>query len=792
MKNFKRTVVNKWLAVSVRANAAEIPDYEGHPDYDAEISIYDQIGEDYWGGSGVSAQDFKTQLDAFSGKKVLLCIHSPGGNVYDAMAMHNNVKEHGGVDTKVVGLAASAASALFQAGNNRIMSRFSMQMAHKASSLTIGNAQDMEKEAAVLQKHDETLAKLYAARSGKSVADCMAMMDAETWMDGDECKANGFCDELTDEEGESQDSVTNKKFDLSKFKNTPAKAAKFNVNKQKEKGEPSPQPKLIMNREEMISLLKSAGVVLNSNETDEQLKDLVKKHLKPVTANAAGDRGQADAAAPANQAVYIHPEIQTRIDALEKRANSEARVNIEARVNKCIENDQLPANKRDWLIQASLADKGTLEAIEGLPSKPPGFNAVTNFIPTETTDAKEVSKGIVRNRGALTGYIRRQYQGTTQLCEAIGEGAKANSRLCKQVVNNLCSKFPDSPGFEEKRREIIADFCEKARMNDSQQGPYGSVTVSSDLQQQVIMSESMRAFRRRLAPLESLAHKFNSVPLEGKDEIDVPYYPLFTTGSLRFTTATGYQFSGTDVENRRQIIVGGSGAAVKTPGVDRAYQPMLLSSYLYRRQPWVDAVKLSVMRGEQLAFDILNDIITAWILKANFGNSVWSGAPTAFDETSVAALQGVANKKDWPEQMRSLVIGTDYYTNLASSPYVKATYAIGDSGVIRQGRIGGLYGFDDTIGNPRIPVTADGDLVGWIAYPSAVLVATSPILPAPGVLHKLLSYDVITDDQIGLSFEYRYWGDEGLDTDKEVIECNYGSGLGELAALGRITAAGGL
>jgi hypothetical protein len=294
--------------------------------------------------------------------------------------------------------------------------------------------------------------------------------------------------------------------------------------------------------------------------------------------------------------------------------------------------------------------------------------------------------------------------------------------------------------------------------------------------------------------VESFAHYFGNVPLEGTDQVVVSYYPLFTAQSLRFVQGTGagqgYQSNGTDVASQKNITVGGVGGTVKTPGVDRAYQPMTWSAYLLRRQPWIDILKMVVMRTEQLALDVLTDITTANVLKANFGNAVWEGTPSGFDSTAIAALRGVADKKDWPEAMRSLVVLTDYYVNLLTDPYLKAYLNIGDTGVIREGRVGGVYGFADTIGNPRIPATTDGTLVGWIAYPSAVLVATSPILPAPGELKLMVDYNIITDDQIGLSFEYKYFGQPQYSQDIEIIEVNYGSATGELAALGRITNGG--
>jgi len=115
---------------------------------------------------------------------------------------------------------------------------------------------------------------------------------------------------------------------------------------------------------------------------------------------------------------------------------------------------------------------------------------------------------------------------------------------------------------------------------------------------------------------------------------------------------------------------------------------------------------------------------------------------------------------------------------------------IGTTDIIREAKIGGLYKFAETIENPIIPVTSDGNLAGWMSYPSAVLVATSPIMPAPGVMKLLMTYDVMIDDQIGTSFEYRYWGEPAADQDREVVESSYGSGLGEQAALRRLTVSG--
>jgi len=87
-------------------------------------------------------------------------------------------------------------------------------------------------------------------------------------------------------------------------------------------------------------------------------------------------------------------------------------------------------------------------------------------------------------------------------------------------------------------------------------------------------------------------------------------------------------------------------------------------------------------------------------------------------------------------------------------------------------------------------IPANGEnLVGFVAHPSAMLVAFAPIEPHPNVRKNLVSYERFEDDQVGLTLELREWGDPDSDTGKTTLECNYGKAVGEAAALSRITSA---
>lgn len=814
-----------WLTV---VDTATVPEYKGG-DYDSEITIHGQIGTDYYGDQGYSAKQFQDEFKPLSGKKVLLNVHSPGGNVWDAFAIANLVRDHGNTDTKILGLAASSGDVIFQAGAKRIMPKTAFRMAHNPSGLFVaaGNSKELtaqkaelDKTITRLDKHGETLAKMYSDfnSADRTVEDCRADMDAEEFMDGDESLEKGYCDCLTDEMP-----ITDK-LDLSNLKKVPSTVQNiFNAlpTQGTSKNTPTPQPTPAITgtntdthmRKKMEALLNSWQVPFTDKLTDDEIFALVEKG-KPAPA----PQNTLPTPVPAAPALTPVMDAATTalINDLRAQRDNTRRENLRTQLLNLASADggmRIPLNSVEgWLTRAfATPDEATgnpiINDLRKLEAKPVGILPLSNveFPQNGKIEDKLIASAIQDCMAPRNAILQGRLLTTDERARKdLAAGSKRISNILDKQIHAITGDTGNhlyrGGYFNPRRAEMIGEWMDGMNvMDDTQNGPYGGVTVSSDLQRQVIMSESMRAFRRRLAPLNSFAHIWNSVPLQGKDEIDVPYYPLFTTASQRFISpgaagaaagSTGYTFAaGTDQAFRKQILVGGSGPATKIAGQDRAYQALTYSAYLLRRQPWVDIQRLAVMRTEQLAFDILNDIITAWVLKANFGNG-YPYQPTAFDETSVAALQGVANKADWPEGMRNLVIGTDYYTNLASSPYVKAYLNIGDVGTIREGRIGGLYGFEDTIGNPRIPVTSDGNLVGWISYPSAILCATSPILPGPGEMRVMVSYDLVVDDQTGLTFEYKYWGEPWNSADREIIESNYGSGLGELAALKRIVATG--
>lgn len=167
------------------------------------VDVYDDIGEGGWFSEGLTAKSFASQL---SGVKGALDVHinSAGGDVFDGIAIGNAIRDHKGFKKTVVdGLAASIASVIAQAGDERVVQPGSMLMIHDAFGLAVGNAAEMAAMAATLDKVSDNIADVYASRSGRgSAASWREAMKAETWYTADEAAAAGLADRVGD--GEAQ------------------------------------------------------------------------------------------------------------------------------------------------------------------------------------------------------------------------------------------------------------------------------------------------------------------------------------------------------------------------------------------------------------------------------------------------------------------------------------------------------------------------------------------------------------------------------------------------------------
>lgn len=162
------------------------------------LYVYEVIGEDWWTGGGVTAKDVVAALDAMKGvKKLNVYINSPGGDVFEAKAIMTNLQRFEAEKVMHIdGLAASAATYIAMAGDRIITAAHANWMIHEASGVAFGRADDHRALADLLDKQNLDLAQAYAAQTGKTIDEMLAVMNAETWLTADEALAAGFTDEV--------------------------------------------------------------------------------------------------------------------------------------------------------------------------------------------------------------------------------------------------------------------------------------------------------------------------------------------------------------------------------------------------------------------------------------------------------------------------------------------------------------------------------------------------------------------------------------------------------------------
>lgn len=183
----------------------------------AKLHIDDVI--DSWGGDwGISAKEFNAALAELGDvKEIHLHINSPGGEVWEGVAILNALRRHPATVTAVVdGLAASAASFIAVGADRTIMGRNTQMMIHDAWGIGIGPAADMRDLADRLDKLSNNIASMYADKAGGDLAAWRNLMLAETWYDADEAVAAGLADEV--EGTVPADEIVANAFDLSVFK----------------------------------------------------------------------------------------------------------------------------------------------------------------------------------------------------------------------------------------------------------------------------------------------------------------------------------------------------------------------------------------------------------------------------------------------------------------------------------------------------------------------------------------------------------------------------------------------
>ena len=159
---------------------------------EAEVMLYDEVG----GWLGATADQFIADLRGITAPNLRVRINSPGGSVFEGIAIANALRSHpANVTIQVDGIAASIASVIAMAGDRVEMAPNTMLMIHEASGLCMGDASDMEEMGQLLDLISDNIADAYAAKAGGTRESWREQMRNETWFLPDDAVTAGLADE---------------------------------------------------------------------------------------------------------------------------------------------------------------------------------------------------------------------------------------------------------------------------------------------------------------------------------------------------------------------------------------------------------------------------------------------------------------------------------------------------------------------------------------------------------------------------------------------------------------------
>ncbi|MEO0966543.1 MAG: head maturation protease, ClpP-related [Planctomycetota bacterium] len=291
----------------------------------------------------VSAHDVIKQLAEAPDAPVVVDINSYGGEVFDALAIHNVLLRRDDVTINILGVAASAATVIAMAGQTINMAANASFMVHLPWSVAIGAAGDMRKEADVLDKIGEQLALTYAARTGQAMDEVMALLEAETWMTAEKALAAGFITDITP----ASRIAAQARIPAGRFARTPAERIAAPVAHRP----PSAKKERVMSKDEPAAALSPVDIrnacpgcddkfVLDAIEAGKALDDLRTEHM---TNQAAALQNRDDSIAALKQ-VAVEKDAAHASAVEELKADHAA---VLAQVRAGIDADDAPAPADD-------------------------------------------------------------------------------------------------------------------------------------------------------------------------------------------------------------------------------------------------------------------------------------------------------------------------------------------------------------------------------------------------------------------------------------------------------------
>ena len=303
---------------------------------EATIHLYDEVG-----AFGSGSKEFLADLAKLDGQHLHLRINSHGGSVVEGTAIYNALRRHkGGLTVHIDALAASMASVIAMAGAPVYIADNALLMIHNPWTVSMGDSDQLRREAALLDKLKDSLRNAYVRKTGMEADRIAQMMDEETWLDAVEAVALGFADAI--EEGVAAAATATPESLRARF-DTFAKAKYMDPEPEKtepEKVENEPTPLLV----EILASLDE--VETKSAELDEESKVTLSERLQSMATAMSAEEEITEEATKKDDEEY----------AAEPQAKATAADAILAKYNEVLTRAEA-AESRIEIVKSELATK---------------------------------------------------------------------------------------------------------------------------------------------------------------------------------------------------------------------------------------------------------------------------------------------------------------------------------------------------------------------------------------------------------------------------------------------------
>jgi len=644
------TKVTNWLSYSPRASVHE----------PAVLQIFDQIGEDWFGGSGVSAKAFSQAMQEVGPGPLVVEINSPGGNVWDGLAIYNMLRgRQAPVTTRVVGIAASIASIIALAGDTVEIADAALIMIHDPSGMVAGSSEDMRKMADALDQHAEVLAGIYRKKTGRSIESIRAAMKSETWFTADEAIQYGLANRHTDE----QMSIA-----ACWHPRAVTKTAPETVRSNLRRGLEQYAEGLAGDGLEKQTVLDAEALVAGEAPTEDKIR----------TANAWWGRNErfleAEANTPADVAANLWGGAAGRDWFKALYAQLE------------VEEGETTDNK--------LSTGSTNAAADGATTAPTSQQTPHNMTDSNTVVAAAPSAPTALDIDAIVAKAVAAAISAKTITAAPAPEPVAPVRI-ENLGNALLEKHKGFQAGNDRRKFLVANHSELLRQS-AIHAPQNANTFASGLVVDYLADAVITVSATRLALVSAFSRNVGLDNLRPRASVQVKKY----------TTGTAAQTNPTSWETNNDSTLAATAVTVN----------QISKNFTVTQQELNQGFMLSDLAAgsaDLFAYGI-SDVLTALMVSGNYGSATVIGTAANFDTSDLPAILALAKNY----RSKNLILDGGHIARLQFSS-ASNTFPDSRLELLANGR----FGFDVVAENNRW-TSAEANTAGFVCGPDAIAIAS--------------------------------------------------------------------